>query len=141
LPAFRGTTSPELLPSFHPDPELPAPRGQCQAACGQGDHGPVPQLHPDPRLGGESGIYSVNHKNKLREGVTIQESYIFTVLPSETLEPVHSLQVNLCRSRKLHYPFLIKENVNRQIRQKFIIFRYKDFLNSVNPPINNSDLL
>ena len=62
-----------------------------------------------------------------------------------TLTPPHSRyfspQVNLCQSQEFHYQFLIKENVSRQICQEFIIFRYKDFLNSVKSLVNNPDLL
>lgn len=120
------------------------PTGSGRQQHGQVDHIQVPQLHSDlPTQRRDS--YSVNPKNKLKEGLTIQESYIFTLLCSETLDAVHwlcfSLQVNLWRSQKLHYQFLIKENVSRQIHPKFIIFRYKDIPSSVNPLINNSDLL
>lgn len=62
------------------------------------DHVQVPQLHLDPpthQLGGESVLRSVIHNNKLKEGVTIQESYIFTVLRYRTLEPIHSLRLSL----------------------------------------------
>lgn len=83
------------------------------------------------------------HKLQLQEGATLQQYPALTTLCSKT--PARSRwvspQVNLCQSQEFRYRFPIKENVSRQIRQKFIIFRYKDFLDSVKPLVNNADLL
>lgn len=98
-------------------------RHQHPACCrgwrdGGMDGVPGPQLTPQP----DPGCYPLSPQAPAR---------------SRWFSP----QVNLCQAQEFRYRFPIKGNVSGQIRQKFIIFRYQDFLHSVKPLVNNSDLL